>query len=130
MFLNRQPNRLEKALCVLVLGELIDGRSMTAIRPLILERRQWPDYAVDHFVSWLGELAGPIPELAAVWEFLSGSSDQVECRIMDYWGRMEEQGLAREQIQRRMEIVQSFQKLCEELGLIRADEEVPFPDGP
>jgi hypothetical protein len=84
---------------------------------------------VNQFVSWLGELA-PVPELSAVWEFLSGSSYQVECRFMDYWAQMEVQALAREQIQRRMEIVESFQKLCEELGYAWAEEDLPFPDWP
>jgi tetratricopeptide (TPR) repeat protein len=128
-FLERQPDQLERALCVLVLGELIDGRPVTVLPSYLRERRQWPDYAVNQFVSWLGELA-PVPELSAVWEFLSGSSYQVECRFMDYWAQMEVQALAREQIQRRMEIVESFQKLCEELGYAWAEEDLPFPDWP
>jgi hypothetical protein len=49
---------------------------------------------------------------------------------MDYWGRMEEQGFDREQIQRRMEIAQAFHKLCEELGYVWADEDLRFPGWP
>ena len=47
---------------------------------------------------------------------------------MDYWGGMEEQGFDKEQIRLRMEIVQAFQKLCEEMGFIRGDEDDVFGD--
>ena len=100
-------------------GELIADRPPAVIPRYLLRPKSQ--------VAWIYEQM-PLPELAVVWEFLSGSSYQVECRFMDYWAQMEEQALAREQIQRRMEIVQSFQKLCEELGYAWAEEDLPFPE--
>jgi tetratricopeptide (TPR) repeat protein len=121
LFLDGQPDEVEKAVSVLVLGEMIENRPLTVI-PSYLSR---PKY----LVPWIYKQA-PMPELAAVWEFLSGSSTQVEGHVIGYWCRMEEQGFARGEIKRRAEIAQSFHKLCEELGYVWADEEMPFPDWP
>lgn len=129
LLLDQQPDQLERGLCALVLGELIEGRPITAIPSHLLERRQWLDYAVKTSARYINELAGPIPQLASIWEFVSGSGCQVEYRIMGYWCRMEEQGFDREQIKRRMEIVRSFEKLCVELGHVRDEEDDSIPDG-
>jgi tetratricopeptide (TPR) repeat protein len=127
LFLERQPSELEKALCELVLSELIDRQPVTVLAFNLLKREELPDYAKKRLVCWV-ERPASLPELHSIWEFVSGSGCRVEARVMIYWERMEEQGLDREQIKLRMEIVRSFQALCEELGYIRDDEDNPVGD--
>jgi hypothetical protein len=109
------------------LSELIDRQPVTVLAFNLLKREELPDYAKKRLVCWVDRPAS-LPELHSIWEFVSGSGCRVEARVMVYWERMEEQGLDREQIKLRMEIVRSFQALCEELGYIRDDEDNPVGD--